>query len=876
MFRLRAAASKLWGAQGGAGRAWAAAEEVSVARQALGGAARFGSKSGASDSLFVTNASGLKGNSPILIGLMEYFQRHLPSVGFFQPIGSEPLAHAKLPVPKHVAVLREHFGLKDDPQEMYGVTEEEASNLLAAGKTAELFEKVETRYREYKRGKDLVIVEGATVDGIGNLLELNGRFAAELDAPVLMIMDFKRDEKASVSELYNRAMIHKQDLQSEHAGENLVPWWESCTLVGISYPGVSELYNRAMIHKQDLQSEHAGENLVPWWESCTLVGISYPGVSELYNRAMIHKQDLQSEHADVLGVVLNKVPKQEHAVITSQLAKKLTAAGLPFAGGIVADYTIGTARMNEICTALDARLLYGSPEDLDCDVADIMVCAEDVASFLDKIDQRNADRAREGLHPVRPLVITSKTRADVILSLTAAHVCGTGPHIAGLLLTDSTAAFGTAASRILTKYSDQLVPIAEVPIGAFETARRVATVNPGILPNSAGKIDHAKELFSEYIDANLIASQLALPKTGKLTPKRFINNIHEICRSHLQNIVLPEAHDKRVLAAAAEVVGKGLARVTLLGKPEEVKGAAEKFGIDISGCEVMDYMSGPTFDRYAEYLVEARKSKGLTLEQARDQMADMNMFGTMMVRAGDADGMVSGATCTTANTIRPALQILKTQPPTLVSSIFFMCLPDKVLTYGDCAVVVDPKAEELAEVAICSGAAVVVDPKAEELAEVAICLADTAAAFGIEPRVAMLSYSTLGSGSGPQVEKVTKATAIVKERRSDLKVEGPLQYDASVDPTIAAQKIKGGSEVAGKATVCIFPDLNTGNNTYKAVQQSTGAIAIGPLMQGLTRPVNDLSRGCTVADIVNTVACTAVQAIGKKRSMAVDPVATAA
>ena len=301
-----------------------------------------------------------------------------------------------------------------------------------------------------------------------------------------------------------------------------------------------------------------------------------------------------------------------------------------------------------------------------------------------------------------------------------------------------------------------------------------------------------------------------------------------------------------MLAAAAEIAQRGLARVTLLGSPDDVRACARKFNVDVSACAILDHMHCPQADSYADELVAARKSKGITRDTAVDLLSDGNTFGTMMVRAGDADGMVSGATCTTANTIRPALQLLKTPQRTHVSSVFFMCLPDRVLVYGDCAVNVDPSAEELAQIAAVS--------------------ADTAAAFGIPPRVAMLSYSTLGSGAGPAVDKVAAATALVKERRPDLLVEGPIQYDAAVDPAIAAQKVKGESQVAGRATVCVFPDLNTGNNTYKAVQQSTGALAIGPLMQGLAKPVNDLSRGCTVADIVNTVACTAVQAIGAKNA----------
>lgn len=757
-----------------------AAGALSKARSTLGAgliseaarplAASFSSAAGAgSDSIFCTNVSGLRGNSPILIGLMEHFSRTVPNVGFFQPIGADPLPHAALPTPKHVAVMKSHFGLKDDAQSMYGVTEEEAMNLLAAGQTEELLDRIYNRYQEYKRGKDMVVVEGATVDGIGNLLELNGRLAAELQSPVLMVMDHKRDEQLSVSELYNRALIHRADLQSEHA--------------------------------------------------------------------------------DVLGLVMNKVPKKEHEQIVSELGKRLTDAGLPFAGGIPASSTIGSARLNEVAAALEAKLLYGTKEALDADISQPVICASDVAAFLEKVEELQEEQQREGGRG-RPLVLTTKDRADALLSLAAANVLGVGPHVAGLVLaagatTSKYQSIPATTDRILSKASAAMIPVLEVQTGLFETARMTAGVNPGILPDSASKIEHAKELFAKYIDANAITSQLALPKVAKLTPKAFIKSIHDICKSELQNIVLPESADRRVLAAAAEVTKKGLAKVTLLGKESEVRANAEKFDVDLSGIDILDYTEDtPEKQKYADMLVEIRKSKGLTKEAALDQLSDMNMFGTMMVRAGDADGMVSGAMCTTANTIRPALQTLKTKPPTLISSIFFMCLPDKVLVYGDCAVNVEPTAEELAQVAMVS--------------------ADTSAAFGIEPRVAMLSYSTMGSGAGPQVDKVIAATKIVKEQRPDLKVEGPLQYDASVDPSIAATKIKGGSEVAGKANVCIFPDLNTGNNTYKAVQQSTGAIAIGPIMQGLSRPVNDLSRGCTVADIVNTAACTAVQALGQK------------
>ncbi|KDD74569.1 phosphate acetyl/butaryl transferase [Helicosporidium sp. ATCC 50920] len=270
---------------------------------------------------------------------------------------------------------------------------------------------------------------------------------------------------------------------------------------------------------------------------------------------------------------------------------------------------------------------------------------------------------------------------------------------------------------------------------------------------------------------------------------------------------------------------------------------ADRLNAPLSSASPPSSSAPSLHSKYTQLLLSRRAHKGLTLASALDQMQDPNVVGTLMVACGDADGMVSGATCTTAATIRPALQLLKA-PGRLVSSLFFMCLPDRVLAYGDCAV--NP------------------DPSAEQLAQIAESAAETTRAFGVEPRVAMLSYSTLGSGSGPAVDKVAAAVEKLQAQRPDLMVEGPIQYDAAVDSTVAAAKVKKASEVAGRATVCVFPDLNTGNNTYKAVQQSTGALAVGPLMMGLQRPVNDLSRGCTVADIVNTIACTAVQAIGLK------------
>uniref|UniRef100_A0A7S0VCB8 Phosphate acetyltransferase n=1 Tax=Polytomella parva TaxID=51329 RepID=A0A7S0VCB8_9CHLO len=362
--------------------------------------------------------------------------------------------------------------------------------------------------------------------------------------------------------------------------------------------------------------------------------------------------------------------------------------------------------------------------------------------------------------------------------------------------------------------------------------------------NAGVSAEEAKKSFEGLVSGSAVASNLEKyfkASTLRFPPRFFTYGINAACKKDPQHIVLPESLDKRVLTAAAEITARGLAKVTLLGDATYVAEEAKKLGLDLSNVNVIDPKTSPKLQEYIDILVEKRKSKGLTPEQAKDLLIkDVNFYGTLMVTVGDADGMVSGAMHTTAATIRPGLQVLRPKGDFLCSSIFFMCLPEKVLVYGDCAVNPNPTPKDLAVIAINS--------------------ADTAAAFGFDPRVAMLSYSTLGSGAGPDVAAVTEAIAIVREKRPDIKVEGPLQYDASIDPSIAGVKIKGENPVAGKANVFIFPDLNTGNNTYKAVQQSTGTVAMGPVIQGFTKPVNDLSRGCTVLDIINTVTITSIQA----------------
>jgi phosphate acetyltransferase len=341
-------------------------------------------------------------------------------------------------------------------------------------------------------------------------------------------------------------------------------------------------------------------------------------------------------------------------------------------------------------------------------------------------------------------------------------------------------------------------------------------------------------------------TQLAIPIPKVTTPQMFTYQLRERARSDRRRIVLPEGDDDRILQSAGRLLQRDIADLIILGEESQIRARAAELGVNLGDATVFDPRTSELCDQFAEQYAQLRAKKGVTVEQAREIMHDVSYFGTMLVYNSHVDGMVSGAAHTTAHTVRPAFEIIGTaQGISTVSSVFLMCLPDQVLAYGDCAIVRDPTVDELADIAISS--------------------ARTAAQFGIEPRVAMLSYSTGESGTGADVDKVREATGLVRSRAPQLLVEGPIQYDAAVEPSVAATKMRD-SPVAGRATVLIFPDLNAGNNAYKAVQRSAGAIAIGPVLQGLNKPVNDLSRGALVEDIVNTVAITAIQAQGANAS----------
>jgi len=462
------------------------------------------------------------------------------------------------------------------------------------------------------------------------------------------------------------------------------------------------------------------------------------------------------------------------------------------------------------------------------EVGHVIVGAMNLPHFLDHISDGD-------------MIITPGDRADLIVGSLASRFSGTYPNIAGLVLTG-----GLMPEPSVLKLIDGLggaeVPVLAVESDTYRTAATVAGVRGVLTAESDRKIAAALGVFSDHVDRQGLLSRLEVARTERVTPLMFEQRLVERAKGDRRHIVLPEGGDDRVLQAAEQVLLRGMADLTVLGDPDAVKSRAAALGLELDGLQVVDPLTSEWRQDFADTYYELRRHKGVARPVAEDLMADVSYFGTMMVHKGLADGMVSGAAHTTAHTIRPAFEFIRTKPGTsIVSSVFLMLLADRVLVYGDCAVVPNPNAEQLADIAVASSG--------------------TAAQFGIEPLVALLSYSTGESGAGSDVEKVRRATAIARERRPDLLIEGPIQYDAAIDPEVAHSKLPD-SQVAGRATVFVFPDLNTGNNTYKAVQRSANAVAVGPVLQGLRKPVNDLSRGALVADIVNTVAITAIQAQG--------------
>lgn len=532
----------------------------------------------------------------------------------------------------------------------------------------------------------------------------------------------------------------------------------------------------------------------------------------------------REKQCPIIGIIINKADQSQFKLLKNVLEKDYKNTNY-LLSIIPYDKKLGSPRIREIAQQLNAQILYGR-DRLDNLVFNYLVAAMQMQHAISQFDENC-------------LVVTPSDRGDVIIGTLQAHQSTNYPNLAGILLTTEYQ-LEQSIAQLISGLTDPL-PILWVNSYTYPTVSDLKAVYSSLIPEDTEKIDWSIDLFDQFVNLTTLEKQISTIEVKGITPKMFTYNLIQQAKTQKRHIVLPEGNEPRILKAAEVLLSKNIVDLTLLGQKKEIERIVKTNNIqlDIQQLTIINPIESAKFDDYVQTFYDLRKHKGATLETAHDCIMDVSYFGTMMVYKGDADGMVSGAIHTTSHTIRPALQIIKTQPDiSLVSSVFFMCLNHNVLVYGDCAVNPNPTAEELAEIAITS--------------------AETAKTFDITPKVALLSYSSGESGQGEEVEKVRKAAQIAQKRRQDLAIEGPIQYDAAIDPQVAAQKMPN-SRVAGQATVFIFPDLNTGNNTYKAVQRATGAIAIGPILQGLKKPVNDLSRGCTVGDIINTVVITAIQ-----------------
>ncbi|MEP7766068.1 phosphate acetyltransferase [Sanguibacter sp. 25GB23B1] len=555
-------------------------------------------------------------------------------------------------------------------------------------------------------------------------------------------------------------------------------------------------------------------------------GRSPAGVRQL---SEVCVSELEANHAQVIGVVANRCVPGDLPEIQAEFA----AVGALPVWTVPEDPFLMAPTVSQLMEAVQGHQVLGDPELLGREVLDVLVGAMNFEHLLDRLSDGAA-------------VIVPGDRSDVLLGLLTAQTAKSFPSLAAIILNGGFYPPESVA-RLVADLAPS-VPIVRTDLGTFRTASAAASARGRVSKDSQRKVDTALALFEQNVDGKALLERLDVERPEVVTPLMFEYELLNRARADRQHIVLPEGSEDRILRAASTLLQRQVADITLLGEEESIRARAIELGLDISEAKVIDPRSGELFESFAHEYTAMRAHKGMTVDRAREIVSSVSYFGTLMVQLGYADGMVSGAAHTTAHTIRPAFEIIKTVPGvSVVSSVFLMCLEDRVLVYGDCAVNPDPTAEQLADIAISSAA--------------------TATQFGVEPRIAMLSYSTGESGTGADVDKVRAATELVRQRRPDLSVEGPIQYDAAVDASVAASKMPE-SLVAGRATVFVFPDLNTGNNTYKAVQRSAGAIAIGPVLQGLRMPVNDLSRGALVQDIVNTVAITAIQAQARAEAQA--------
>lgn len=620
----------------------------------------------------------------------------------------------------------------------------------------------------------------------------------------------------------------RQQLLQQTESDN---WGEMINTIISKFKKLEDAYDFTVIEGSDF----LGEGVAFEFESnaaiaknlgapvLTIINGENKSTAQIINSAINVLRNFESREVQVLGIIANRVKPEQvddvRELLRMQLPKDVMLTVIPWEKGLQ------SPTMREITEALGAKVLFGE-QMLSSQVDNYVTGAMMLPNFLNHIKEN-------------VLIITPGDRGDIVIGALQANLSTNYPKVAGIVLTA-----GTIPEEPVIRLIEGLqtiIPIISVQQGTFGTTTAIGAIHPRITSDNTKKIELAIGTFEKYVDMQMLDDKIITFQPEGITPHMFQYQLVKWAKSQKKHIVLPEGNDDRILKAAARLIAQNIVDLTILGDQTEVAASIKRLGLDLdlNAVKVINPAQSELYADYVETLYELRKNKNVNMEMARDLMTDVSYFGTMMVHKGHADGMVSGAVHTTQHTIRPALQFIKTKPGvSIVSSIFFMCLPDRVAIFGDCAVNPNPTASQLADIAISS--------------------AESSARFGIEPRIAMLSYSSGTSGEGEDVERVREATAIVKERAPQLKVEGPIQYDAAVDPIVGNQKLSN-SEVAGKASVLIFPDLNTGNNTYKAVQRETGALAIGPMLQGLNKPINDLSRGCTVDDIFNTVVITAIQ-----------------
>lgn len=558
--------------------------------------------------------------------------------------------------------------------------------------------------------------------------------------------------------------------------------------------------------------------------SCLLVPVikgHHRTAQEIVDAARSSEEYFEKAHCSLLATFVNRAPLSEMDAVRKMLKNRAHPFYLLPERPVLEKPTV-----KEIARSLDLEVLHGTGQSLNYAVSCYKVAAMHLQDFIPHLEECS-------------LVITPGDRSDIILGTVLANLSLGNPSIAGIVLTGNQKP-ANSVTRVLKGLEHQYLPVLLSPWDTYTTTLKISEVEGNILPSDERKIATALGLIESSVDMTELTELITSSDDNRVTPLMFEYELIQRAKSKRKHIVLPEGTDERVLRAAELLFLRGVVDITLLGNRREIEEKVQQYGLKLRDINIIDPRNSELREEFSETYYQLRKHRNITKDLAHDTLSDVSYFGTMMVHLGYADGMVSGAVHTTQHTIRPSFEIIKTKPGcSLVSSVFLMCLEDRVLVYGDCAI--NP------------------NPNAAQLADIAISASDTAKMFGIEPRTAMLSYSTGTSGKGDDVEVVREGVRIANKLRPELKIEGPIQYDAAVDSHVAKSKLPE-SEVAGHATVFIFPDLNTGNNTYKAVQRSANAVAVGPVLQGLNKPINDLSRGCTVTDIVNTVAITAIQA----------------